>query len=77
MRLDQNIIHRWKKALFCIPKVHTFIKFAAVPSAVKLFLAALCAAQHGLYTSNLLPTPMNKLLLFVDIQSHIPTSEMS
>ena len=22
------------------------------------FLAALCAAQHGLYTSNLLPTPM-------------------
>ena len=32
--------------------------FAAALSAAKLHSAALCAAQHGLYTSNLLPTPM-------------------
>ena len=52
----------WKKALFCSLKVHTLKKFATVHSAVKLlsiFLSALRAAQHGLYTSNLLPTPMN------------------
>ena len=52
----------WKKALFCSLKVHTLKKFATVHSAVKLlsiFLSALRAAQHGLYTSNLLPTPMS------------------
>ena len=41
-----------------------FKKFPAAPSAAKLlniFFAALRAVQHGLYTSNLLPTSMGGL----------------
>ena len=48
-------------ALFLHFKAAHFKKFAAALRAAKLFsifLAALRAAQHGLYTSNLLPTPM-------------------
>ena len=37
-------------------KVHTLKKFAATRTFH--FIAALRAAQHDLYTSNLLPTPM-------------------
>ena len=43
-------------------KVHTLKKSPAARSAAKLldiFSAALRAVQHGLYTSNLLPTPMS------------------
>ena len=32
-------------------------KFATTLCAAELLSAALCAAQHGLYTLNLLPTP--------------------
>ena len=50
-------------ALYCSLKVHTLKKFAAARIAAKLlpiFLAVLRAAQHGPYTSNLLPTPMQQ-----------------
>ena len=42
-------------------KVHTLKKIAAPLREAKLlsiFLATLCVAQHGLYTSNMLPMPM-------------------
>ena len=42
-----------KKALFCSLKVCTLKKIAAAH-----ILAALHTVKHGLYTSNLLPTPM-------------------
>ena len=47
-----------KKALFCSLKVHTLKKFATTLCVANIFLATLHVAQHGLYTSNLLPTPM-------------------
>ena len=56
-----------KKASILPSKGAHFEKFAAARNAAKslsIFLAALRAAQHGLYTSNLLPTPM------VYIKSH-------
>ena len=43
-----SILIPLKNALFCSLKVHTLKKVATVGSAV----------QHGLYTSNSLPTPM-------------------
>ena len=48
-----------KKALFCSLKADILKKFAAALLSI-FFLArfALRAAQHGLYTSNLLPTSM-------------------
>ena len=54
-----------KKASILPSKGAHFEKFAAALRAAKLlsiFLAALRAAQHGLYTSNLLPTPMHTML---------------
>ena len=54
----------FKKALSYSLKVHTLKKFAATLCAVKflsIFLAVLRAAQHGPYTSNLLPKPMTIL----------------
>ena len=55
-------MYRRKKALFCSPMVHTFQKFAAALCAATLlsfiFLAARRVAQHSLYTSDFLPTPM-------------------
>ena len=58
-------MYRWKKALFCSLRVHNLKKFVAALCAEKLFFffifpffAPLRAAQHGLYTPNLLPTPM-------------------
>ena len=42
-------------------KVHTFKKFSTAHSAAKLlhiFPAVIRVLQHGLHTSNLLPTPM-------------------
>ena len=45
--------------------MHTLKKFATAHSAAKLlsiFLAAVRAAQHSLYTSNFLPMPMSKVV---------------
>ena len=47
----------WKKALFCSLKVHSSKEFATA-RIFHFFLDTLRAAQHGLYTSNLLPTAM-------------------
>ena len=69
-------LNPWKKALFCSVKVHTLTKFAAALREAKffyIFTATLRAVQHGLYTSNLLPTPMNKSihLIFMNTVSNV------
>ena len=58
---EARILYTVEKGSIFQSKVHSLKKFAAVLRTAKLlhiFLAALHAAQHGLYTSNLLPMPM-------------------
>ena len=55
-----------KKGLILQPKVAHFEKFAAAHSAAKLFhifFLPSFVAQHGHYTSNLLPTPMSAQII--------------
>ena len=57
-----------KKSFILQSKGAHFEKFAAALRAAKLVfisLAALRAVHHGLYTSNLLPTPMFPTLIYL------------
>ena len=59
---NARTLYTVEKRLFLQSKSAHFEKFRRRAMRGKitfLFLAALRAAQHGLYTSNLFPTPMN------------------